>query len=543
MILRNGLLLRGNTWATGSVGGGRQGANVIRIVDSRIRRAYFHRRQIVEENNNYDTTQLETFELRHRKSGARPTPVGISGYLHTTGFDETGCRFVTLRDRGQTIQVKQGARLITPKMVLLDSLTHQWQLGISTKTIPPDQLQRLVHLAIDEDNIQDRRSACLYFKDAGLFPLAMQELKQLRNDFPEQDDQWERLAVLLDQEMARLLLDELQARLNAGQFELAARAAHQLPLERLEARATRRVREVLQQYEQTGEQIFDLRLTLGELESQLEDASQRSTVATLRGILSDEVDRSGLDRLRTHLELLHDSPAPADEQLAAIFSAWLLGDEHSLSDLGDAIRLWDARHLVREFVLADSEDRRNELSAALREIEGLTPARLARMIRHLPPVLDDVPVRPGVPVRIPVGESAYHVLLPPEYSRNAEYPLIVALRPYGVTEKDVIELWGGNQLKPGLAARQGYIVIAPETLPPEQEEYHDDGLADEIVLDCLRDARLRFRVDSDRVFLTGHGLGADAAYNIGMAHADQFAGVIPICGVPTGTIKVVLEER
>jgi hypothetical protein len=48
------------------------------------------------------------------------------------------------------------------------------------------------------------------------------------------------------------------------------------------------------------------------------------------------------------------------------------------------------------------------------------------------------------------------------------------------------------------------------------------------VLNCLRDACRRFAVDTDRVFLSGHSIGGDAAWDIGLAHPDLWAGVIPI---------------
>ena len=49
-----------------------------------------------------------------------------------------------------------------------------------------------------------------------------------------------------------------------------------------------------------------------------------------------------------------------------------------------------------------------------------------------------------------------------------------------------------------------------------------------LVLGCYRDACRRFAVDTDRVFLSGHSMGGDAAWDIGLAHPDLWAGVIPI---------------
>jgi hypothetical protein len=38
----------------------------------------------------------------------------------------------------------------------------------------------------------------------------------------------------------------------------------------------------------------------------------------------------------------------------------------------------------------------------------------------------------------------------------------------------------------------------------------------------------RFSINTDRVFLTGHSMGGDAAWDIGLAHPDLWAGVMPI---------------
>jgi hypothetical protein len=50
-------------------------------------------------------------------------------------------------------------------------------------------------------------------------------------------------------------------------------------------------------------------------------------------------------------------------------------------------------------------------------------------------------------------------------------------------------------------------------------------------LSALRDATRRFNVDADRVYLTGHDIGGDAAWDLGLAHPDLWAGVMPFVAV------------
>jgi hypothetical protein len=87
-------------------------------------------------------------------------------------------------------------------------------------------------------------------------------------------------------------------------------------------------------------------------------------------------------------------------------------------------------------------------------------------------------------------------------------------------------LWAGDRDVPARGYDRGYIVLAPDNT-----ETNSVGVsADELVLECLSDARKRFSVDSDRIFLTGFESGADAAFELGLAHPDEFAGVLLIGG-------------
>src|SRR4029077_9295624 len=64
----------------------------------------------------------------------------------------------------------------------------------------------------------------------------------------------------------------------------------------------------------------------------------------------------------------------------------------------------------------------------------------------------------------------------------------------------------------------------------------------QIVLSSLFDARRRFSIDSDRVFLAGHSMGADAAWDIGFSHPHLFAGLISISGAVDRHPKFCMEN-
>jgi predicted esterase len=127
----------------------------------------------------------------------------------------------------------------------------------------------------------------------------------------------------------------------------------------------------------------------------------------------------------------------------------------------------------------------------------------------------------------------YTVQLPPEYSPYRRYPCIVTLNGGGTTPEQQIAWWAGDykadsRQRYGQASRHGYIVIAPDWLRPHQREYEYSAREHAAALFTLRDACKRFSIDTDRVFLSGHSLGGDAAWDIGIAHPDLWAGVIPI---------------
>src|SRR5207253_5941874 len=81
-------------------------------------------------------------------------------------------------------------------------------------------------------------------------------------------------------------------------------------------------------------------------------------------------------------------------------------------------------------------------------------------------------------------------------------------------------------------SQNGYVLVAPEWEKEPDAPYGYTQEEHRAVTEVVRDLRQHFQIDSDRVFLTGLGEGANMAFDVGLSHPDLFAGIIPMGGRP-----------
>jgi hypothetical protein len=60
---------------------------------------------------------------------------------------------------------------------------------------------------------------------------------------------------------------------------------------------------------------------------------------------------------------------------------------------------------------------------------------------------------------------------------------------------------------------------------------------------ALRDARKRYAIDSDRVFLAGQLQGGNMAWDFGLGHPDLFAGLVVVSGFPAKYVPRYLSQH
>lgn len=538
------------------------------MVDATYKKYFVSSRQIADADLGQSLIPFDVFTIKQRKTPSGLTMASVGLPMRVTPFSDRGRRTVTFATSRQPFDVVQGVTRIEPSFLTVEGINSQWWQGIATTAVPLEDLSAMLHTATDPEDPDDRMSIARFYLQAGLYEASAAELETISRDFPELSAKVAEIDLELRQLRANWLLAELRRRQAAGQHEFVAAAVEAFPDDfGFNAEVLRQVEELRRFYREGRERADRALLLLGQLEASLEDPALRSAVAALRPTLMEQLDWHSLPRLDAFLTLGDDASLSASERLALAYSGWVVGSANATTDLAKATAMWRARHLVGECLRSDDPGLRTQLITELTELEGLNTDGIADLVPFLPPwvetpsiaagrttVLETLELVPGwggdsegesSVLTNAAGRVRYAVTLPPEYSPNRNYPMLVALRAAEWNIEKAAAFWGegrdgAGRPAPGPATKDGYIVVAPEYAGSKQTTYGYTAREHLAVLAAIRDAKARFAVDSDRVFLAGHGMGGDATFDIALSHPDLFAGAIPVsglCGKPIGFYK------
>ena len=141
---------------------------------------------------------------------------------------------------------------------------------------------------------------------------------------------------------------------------------------------------------------------------------------------------------------------------------------------------------------------------------------------------------PGVQVEqrleLDGGRSiSYLLYLPEEYgSRPGSWPLMLFLHGRGESHGplDLVKKWGPPRLIAS-GVHQPYVVVSPQC--PSDESWGQPG-QQALLVALLDHVAARYRIDAQRVVLTGLSMGGYGSWRLAADHPERFAAVIPICG-------------
>lgn len=178
------------------------------------------------------------------------------------------------------------------------------------------------------------------------------------------------------------------------------------------------------------------------------------------------------------------------------------------------VRSWDA---ARDFAAADSV-----LTAVSKKRDPFA-GRTGDMKRHY--MLDSA--REVMP---------YRLYVPKSYTASKAMPVIVALHGLGATEDSFFDAYGRRL--PQLAEQHGYIVLAPlgyrvdggygwgvAVAPTDPVSRRSAALSELDVLESLAQVRALYNVDSDRIYLMGHSLGAIGTWKMAAKFPTMWAAI------------------
>jgi dienelactone hydrolase len=445
----------------------------------------------------------------------------------------------------RAITMEQAIIEIGPHIVRYRGIDGFWVGVVETSQVPRPVIMALIG-RVDQKNAEERERVIRFLMDAGWYPEAREELERIIKDFPKTElaGRAAGALVFINQAEATQRRSELDLRRRAQQYRAAARLLKTFQGKDIDVALQVDVREMerrdLQQQQADKALAVDLRRLAGRLSAEARAAWQKPLVEVLKAI--DEVPDAVRERFIAWQKAKDDPKASDEARFALAMSGYVVGHDMAVTELKAAEVLWQARDAARGYLTGVEPSERSGQAARL---EGLTwpaavgitdPVRrlelLTRIVQLMPPPRHD----PGEEVdktvlhRVLEDENAvpteYAVRLPPEYHPLRSYPAVVVLHS-GPGPAAAIDEWSEE------AARHGYILIAPEyNLPGKPHDYRYTTSEHAAVELALRDARKRYAIDSDRVFVAGQLTGGNMAWDYALAHPDLFAGAVVISGLP-----------
>ncbi len=555
LLMRDGRVIEGRLAQVASLGGvpqphsadGDGAIPLIVITDDDLRRTFVPRWQIQNVlQAETGGTADEKFQIRQRtlRQGIAVRTVGP--IAHVSPFDEFGRRILRMNTHRGPVDVVQGITELTPRWAKVEGLTHVWDMRIATTSIPSSVLHDILQKQIDPQNIEHQKKVARFYLQAERFAEARQALEAVLETAPDNVElrgQLDPSIRALRQMGAQRLLRELQLRREGGQHRLVHARLEAFPSDDVAGEILQAVRELIDEYahiRQQGEAVME---QIDSLAAEVSEPQTRINIQPACDELRAELSINTLVRMAAFRQHAQDGELQPEQRLALAISGWLVGSDAATLNLPVALSLLRVRGLVREFLNEPVLIHRQHLLAKLSSEEGASPSLVAAILRHMKPP-GDVPETvsaktpglyqlevPGLPGDPPVP---YLVQTPPEYDPHRRYPTILTLHGAATSAEHQIDWWAGawteEGWRAGQATRHGYIVVAPMWTREHQNKYEYSAREHAAVLNCLRDACRRFAIDTDRVFITGHSMGGDAAWDLALAHPDLWAGAIPIVG-------------
>ncbi len=189
-----------------------------------------------------------------------------------------------------------------------------------------------------------------------------------------------------------------------------------------------------------------------------------------------------------------------------------------------------AAKAVREYLAAtDEKDEKKALKKALKELDD-DVAVAAAALRELEPLTDAKKgTKHGLTFESGEHEWTYSIHLPNGYDGKERFAVLVLPDHGAVGPEAGIGFWEGKD------GAQELILFRPEIVKhrddeerfPRRQSFDLDQDVAAVMRDALRHLRLSYRIDHDRLFMTGLSQAGYYTRYFAATMPDQFAGIVP----------------
>lgn len=537
-------------------GGGPATVKPIIMVNDGLKRVFVNQYSIVNvAESSSNESELEIWQRVYEgpKKGAAP-------FIGASQFNENGHRIFAVQSKFGRAQYVQGITKLHPRYVEVKSLSggtnlspRDWKMSLAIGAIPTPVLKGVLENEIvDPERLTEWLQIPDFLYQAGRYTDAKDELLRISQKFPQHKEEIEAKRIIVLQEEAKQQLNEILLTFESGQTELGANWIQAIDRTGLTPETVVELDELLEQVEQNrtrrDELLQQVLAAVEAMENRPEGQlteEQIDAIKTFKDEVTTDLNLHNIQRLDGFARLSADPKNKPQNNIALAISGWLLGSNRATDNWAQAQSLFAVRSLVRQYLNSTDRTARKAILQQLASYESSDVTYLAPLLANMLPQKHDLvegysgrsPIEfqieiPGTKVSPEPRSIRCLAHLPTEYDPYRRYPLMIAL-PGAATVENHLQHWCGKfseglKVRYGHASRNGTIVVAVDWKKPGQTA-NEYSVAEHLtVLKALRESMRRFAVDSDRVFLQGHGIGADVAYDVGVAHPEHWAGIVAV---------------
>ncbi len=516
------------------------------MVDDGARRIYFNP-NLVRTLDKREPIQEEKWT--HPKALYFPNPKNPPPFLQeleATEWDSKWERTFKYRSPVGVVGVYQHISSLSSYAVRVD-VTNKFVMSSMylTKEIGLPTVRKLINSHPDFQNISkvkpeemaSRRFKLIDFlAQAGWFDESEKELKLLISDIPDQKERAEKALEIIDSFRGRERLEKIKRLVASGRFAEARMQLDKFPTAEAKEKILTDTQALLSKLEKSKEEFLQTQKILSYLALTLAEKKADPILVKAIETIQKNVTEESTDRLEAFLSLSKQKNKDAvgslqeiEKSAALAITGFIMGNTAAEPNAASAKRLWQIRSFIIEFTQSNNSlNRKKVFEDFIRKNPSIKVEDVGQILTQtIFPLESKIPGQ-KFQKELTSGRSKgtkFSIRYPLDSHINRLYPLLMVLPGTNETADSMVAKWANY------ADENGFILIGYDW----QLGGIGYGFSDKehyTILDILRDARLNSPVDPDKIFLFGQEQGASVAYDIGLSHPDQFAGVIPMSSSP-----------